>query len=135
MPAAVDLSAPVFEPSVPDLYADIPGLHSVIPRPATHVHNFSATTPKFISKHEMQKSWRAIIKANHETIKSNYATTLKAFITTFPRVMGWGSGLAGMMVVVTTKPRTVGKIPRQSWAVILLASPCGRGPLLNNSRH
>lgn len=94
MPAAVDLSAPVFEPSVPDLYADIPGLHSVIPRPATHVHNFSATTPKFISKHEMQKSWRAIIKANHETIKSNHETPPKAIITTSFRVVGWGSVVA-----------------------------------------
>lgn len=109
MPAAVDLSAHVFEPSVPDLYADIPGLHSVIPRPATHVHNFSATTPKFISKHEMQKSWCAIIKANHETIKSNPEKLPKAITTTIPRVVGWGSGAAGMMVVVTTKPRTVGK--------------------------
>ena len=36
----------------------------------------------------MQKSWRAIIIANHETIKSNHATTLKAIITTFPRVVG-----------------------------------------------
>lgn len=134
MPAAVDLSAPVFEPSVPDLYADIPGLHSVIPRSATHVHNFSATTPKFISKREMQESWRAIIKANHETIKSNHEILPKAIITTSFRVVGWGSGAAGMMVVVTTKPRTVGKNPRQSWAVILLVSPCGRGPLLNSSR-
>ena len=99
MPAAVDLSAPVFEPSVPDLYADIPGLHSVIPRSATHVHNFSATTPKFISKHEMQKSWRAIIKANHETIKSNHEILPKAIITTSFRVVGWGSGAAGMMCI------------------------------------
>lgn len=99
-----------------------------------HIHKLSATTPKFISKHEMQKSWRAIIKANHETIKSNPEKLPKAITTTSFRVVGWGSGVAGMMVVVTTKPRTVGKIPRQSWAVILLASPCGRGPLLNSSR-
>lgn len=74
-----------------------------------HIHKLSATTPKFISKHEMQKSWRAIIKANHETIKSNHEILPKAIITTFFRVVGWGSGVAGMMVVVTTKPRTVGK--------------------------
>lgn len=55
----------------------------------------------------MQKSWRAIIKANHETIKSNPEKLPKAITTTFPRVVGWGSGAAGMMVVVTTKPRTV----------------------------
>lgn len=95
MPVAVDLSAPVFEPSVPDLYADIPGLHSVIPRSATHIHKLSATTPKFISKHEMQKSWRAIIKANHETIKSNHAITLKAIITTFFRMAVWLNGGVG----------------------------------------
>ena len=99
-----------------------------------HIHKLSATTPKFISKREMQESWRAIIKANHETIKSNHEILPKAIITTSFRVVGWGNGAAGMMVVVTTKPRTVGKNPRQSWAVILLVSPCGRGPLLNSSR-
>ena len=57
----------------------------------------------------MQKSWRAIIKANYETIKSNPEILPKAIITIFPRVVGWGSWVAGMMVVVTTKPRTVGK--------------------------
>lgn len=62
-----------------------------------HIHKLSATTPKFISKREMQESWRAIIKANHETIKSNHETTLKAFITTFFRMAEWGSGVAGMM--------------------------------------
>lgn len=61
-----------------------------------HIHKLSATTPKFISKHEMQKSWRAIIKANHETIKSNHETPPKAIPTTFFRVVGWGSGVAGM---------------------------------------
>lgn len=60
-----------------------------------HIHKLSATTPKFISKHEMQKSWRAIIKANHETIKSNHEILPKAIITTFFRVVGWGSGVAG----------------------------------------
>lgn len=55
-----------------------------------HIHKLSATTPKFISKHEMQKSWRAIIKANHETIKSNHEILPKAIITTFPRVVGRG---------------------------------------------
>lgn len=55
-----------------------------------HIHNISATTPKFISKHEMQKSWRAIIKANHETIKSNPEKLPKAITTTFPRVVGRG---------------------------------------------
>lgn len=55
-----------------------------------HIHKFSATTPKFISKHEMQKSWRAIIKANHETIKSNHEILPKAITTTFFRVVGWG---------------------------------------------
>lgn len=53
----------------------------------------------------MQESWRAIIKANHETIKSNHEIRPKAIITTSFRVVGWGSGAAGMMVVVTTKPR------------------------------
>lgn len=38
----------------------------------------------------MQKSWRAIIKANHETIKSNPEILPKAIITTFFRVVGWG---------------------------------------------
>ena len=64
-----------------------------------HIHKLSATTPKFISKHEMQKSWRAIIKANHETIKSNHEILPKAIITTSFRVVGWGSGLAGMMCI------------------------------------
>lgn len=64
-----------------------------------HAHKFSATTPKFISKREMQESWRAIIKANHETIKSNHEILPKAIITTFFRVVGWGSGLAGMMCI------------------------------------
>ena len=64
-----------------------------------HINKLSATTPKFISKHEMQKSWRAIIKANHETIKSNHEILPKAIITTFFRVVGWGSGLAGMMCI------------------------------------
>ena len=64
-----------------------------------HIHKLSATTPKFISKHEMQKSWRAIINANRETIKSNPEILPKAIITTFFRVVGWGSGLAGMMCI------------------------------------
>lgn len=55
-----------------------------------HAHKFSATTPKFISKREMQESWRAIIKANHETIKSNHEIPPKAITTTFFRVVGWG---------------------------------------------
>lgn len=50
----------------------------------------------------MQKSWRAIIKANHEPIKSNPEIPPKSLITTFFRVVGWGNGVAGMMVVVTT---------------------------------
>lgn len=58
----------------------------------------------------MQKSWRAIIKANHETIKSNHKIFPQTLTTTFFRMVGWGSGVAGVMVVVTTKPRTVGKI-------------------------
>lgn len=47
----------------------------------------------------MQKSWRAIIKANREPIKSNHEILPKAIITTFFRVVGWGSGLAGMMCI------------------------------------
>lgn len=97
-PASTPISH-VFKPSVPDLYVDIPGLHSVIPRPATHVHNFSATTLKFISKHEMQKSWRAIIKANHETIKSNHEILPKAIITAFFRMAEWRSWVVGMMCI------------------------------------
>lgn len=47
----------------------------------------------------MQKSWRAIIKSNHEPIKSNHEILPKAIITTFPRVVGWGSIVAGMMCI------------------------------------
>lgn len=47
----------------------------------------------------MQKSWRAIIKANHETIKSNHKIFPKAIPTTFFRMVGWGSGVAGMMCI------------------------------------
>lgn len=47
----------------------------------------------------MQKSWRAIIKSNHETIKSNHEILPKAIITTSFRVVGWGSGVVGMMCI------------------------------------
>ena len=60
-----------------------------------HIYKLSATTPKFISKHEMQKSWRAIIKANHETIKSNPGILPKAIITTFFRMVEWRSWVVG----------------------------------------
>ena len=40
----------------------------------------------------MQKSWRAIIKANHEPIKSNPEILPKAIITTSFRGVGRGSG-------------------------------------------
>ena len=82
----------------------------------------------------MQESWRAIIKSNNETLKSTHEILPKAIITTSFRVVGWGSAAAGMLALVTTKPRTAGKLPRQSWPVTFLASPCGRGPLLNNSQ-
>lgn len=47
----------------------------------------------------MQKSWRAIIKANHETIKSNHEKLPKAIPTTFFHVVEWGSGVSGMMCI------------------------------------